>query len=78
MIKKLKRTTDNKYLQSIESDIWVDDIELALEMSYLEFENIKKIVLDSYAQEQIVEIIDFHKFKILSKEEKNILREIFT
>jgi hypothetical protein len=41
MIKLIQRTTDNKYLQSVETDTWVDDVKDAFEMTYRECEEAK-------------------------------------
>ena len=80
MIKLIKRKTDNKYLQSIESDIWVDSIREAFEMTYWECEAAKTILLNTYTAEQISEIVNFNKSKPISEEEKqelfNMLKKI--
>jgi hypothetical protein len=36
MIKYIKRKSDNKFLQSLENDIWVDNSKDAYEMTYKE------------------------------------------
>ena len=73
MVKVIKRTTDNKYLQSVESDIWVDDIKEAFEMSYSECESTKTDLLNTYTSEQLKEIVNFNKLKPISEEEKQEL-----
>jgi hypothetical protein len=73
MIKLLKRTTDNKYLQSFENDIWVDTKKDAFEMTYRECETTKSELLKTYQTEQIVEIVDMFKNKPVSIEEKQEL-----
>jgi hypothetical protein len=78
MVKYIKRTTDNKYLQSIENDIWVDSIKDAYEMSYRECEEAKTALDGVLLPEQIREIVNMAKSKPISKEEKqeliNLLR----
>lgn len=77
MIKLIKRTTDNKFLQSIDTDTWVDDLRDGLEMTYLECENIKSILLNSYSEEQIKEIVNLTKSKFTTKEERKIIKNLF-
>lgn len=77
MIKLIKRTIDNKYLQSAESDVWVDDIKEAFEMTYKECESAKTELLKTYSIEQFVEIVDLKKFKPISVEEKRELINLF-
>lgn len=74
MVKIIKRTTDNKFLQSIEEDLWVDNVKDALNMTYMECETNKLILLNTYTEEQIKEIVDFTKTKSLTKEEVKELR----
>lgn len=76
MIKIFKRTTDNKYLQSLENDIWVEDIKESIIMNFVEAEEVKKILLQTYTLEQLNEIVDLVKIKPLTKEEKKQLRNL--
>lgn len=76
MVKYIKRTTDNKFLQSIDTDTWVNDIKDGFEMTYLECENIKTILLNTYSEDQLKEIVNPIKFKPLSKEERKIVRDL--
>lgn len=76
MVKIIKRTTDNKFLQSIEEDLWVDNVKDALNMTYMECETNKLILLNTYTEEQIKEILDFTKTKSLTKEEVKELRSL--
>lgn len=76
MVKIIKRTTDNKFLQSIEEDLWVDNVKDALNMTYMECETNKLILLNTYTEEQIKEIVDFTKTKSLTKEEVKELRSL--
>lgn len=73
MIKLLKRTTDNKYLQSLENDVWVDTKKEAFEMTYKECETTKTELYKTYQTEQIVEIVDMFKNKPVTDEEKQEL-----
>lgn len=70
MIKIIKRTTDNKFLQSVETDTWVDNVKDAFEMTYRECETIKTELLNNYLSEQIVEITNMFKSKPITKEER--------
>lgn len=74
MVKIIKRLTDKKYLQSLEDDIWVDDMKQSYTMTYRECESAKEILLETYTQDQIVEIVDMSKSKPLTKEEVKELR----
>lgn len=73
MIKVIKRTTDNKFLQSVETDTWVDNIKDAFEMTYRECETAKTELLNNYTSEQIVEIVNMSKSKSITKEERKEL-----
>ena len=79
MVKYIKRTTDNKYLQSIENDIWVDNIKDAFQMTYRECEEAKTALSGVLLPEQLKEIVNMTKSKPISKEEKqellNLLRK---
>lgn len=73
MIKVIKRTTDNKFLQSFENDIWVDNIKESFEMTYRECESVKTELLKTYSAEQIKEIVNFQKTKPITEEERQEL-----
>jgi hypothetical protein len=73
MIKIIKRTTDNKFLQSIETDTWVDNVKDAFEMTYRECNTAKTELLNTYTSEQIVEIVNMSKSKPITEEEKKEL-----
>lgn len=73
MIKVIKRTTDNKFLQSVDTDTWVDNIKDAFEMTYRECETAKTELLNNYTSEQIVEIVNMSKSKPITKEERKEL-----
>jgi hypothetical protein len=80
MIKLIQRTTDNKYLQSVETDTWVDDVKDAFEMTYRECETAKTELIKTYTEEQIKDIVNMRKHKTITKEEKrellNLLKKI--
>jgi glycogen debranching enzyme len=76
MIKVIKRTTDNKFLKSIETDTWVDNVKDAFEMTHRECESTKTNLLNTYASEQIVEVVNMFKSKSMSKEEIKELRNL--
>ena len=73
MIKLIQRTTDNKYLQSVETDTWVDDVKDAFEMTYRECETAKTELIKTYTSEQIKDIVNMRKHKPITKEEKREL-----
>jgi hypothetical protein len=73
MVKYIKRTTDNKYLQSVETDNWVDDIKESYEMTYRECENTKTQLLNTYTLEQLKEIVNLQNQKPITEEEKQEL-----
>lgn len=76
MVKYIKRKTDNKFLQSFESNVWVENVSEAFNMTYRECKTIKESLLLSYTEEQLVEIVDFKKYKEISEEEKQELLEL--
>ena len=73
MIKYIKRKSDNKFLQSLENDVWVDNAKDAYEMTYRECENTKTTLLNTYTSEEITEVVNMFKNKPMSKEEKKEL-----
>ena len=73
MIKLIKRTTDKKFLQSVEIDAWVDNVKDAIEMTYRECESVKTELFKTYPEEQIVEVVNMFKSKPITKEEKKEL-----
>jgi len=73
MIKLIQRTTDNKYLQSVETDTWVDDVKDAFEMTYRECQTAKTELIKTYTEEQIKDIVNMRKHKTITKEEKREL-----
>jgi hypothetical protein len=73
MIKYIKRKSDNKFLQSLENDLWVDNTKDAHEMTYKECENTKTTLLNTYTSEEITEVVNMFKNKPMSKEEKKEL-----
>jgi hypothetical protein len=73
MIKLIQRKTDNKYLQSVETDTWVDDVKDAFEMTYRECEVAKTELIKTYTSEQIKDIVNMRKNKPITQEEKREL-----
>lgn len=73
MVKIIQRTTDNKYLQSLENDVWVDNRKDAFLLTYKECESVKEYLNSSYTKNQIKEIVDFTKSKPMTDEEKKTL-----
>ena len=76
MTKIIQRKSDNKYLQSVENDLWTKNISEAYEMSLIECVEVKKSLSSNYTNEDIKEILNLNKVKIASKEEKKIYRDI--
>ncbi len=72
----IQRTTDNKYLQSIETDSWVDNVTEAFEMTYRECETAKTELLNTYTSDQMKEVVNMRKSKPISGEEKRELLDI--
>ena len=73
MIKYIKRKSDNKFLQSLENDVWVDNSKDAYEMTYRECEDTKTTLLNTYTSEEITEVVNMFKSKPMSREEKREL-----
>jgi hypothetical protein len=73
MIKYIKRKSDNKFLQSLENDVWVDNSKDAYEMTYKECEGTKTTLLNTYTSEEITEVVNMFKSKPMSREEKKEL-----
>ena len=73
MVKYIKRTTDNKYLKSLETETWVDDIKEAFEMTYRECETAKEALIGVFLPEQLKEIVNMRKNKPITKEEEKEL-----
>lgn len=70
MISLILRTTDNKYLKSVETDTWVDDVKDAFEMTYRECKSAKEALLNTYADEQLKVIVNMRKSKPITEEER--------
>jgi hypothetical protein len=73
MIKYIKRKSDNKFLQSLENDVWVDNSKDAYEMTYRECEETKTTLLNTYTSEEITEVFNMFKSKPMSRKEKKEL-----
>lgn len=70
MVKYIKRTTDNKYLKSTETETWVDDVKEAYAMTYRECEVAKSSLSGVFLPEQLKEVVDIFKNKPITEEEK--------
>lgn len=70
MVIVIKRTTDNKYLKSLENDLWVDNQNEAFEMSFKERNDTKTLLLNTYSEEQLKEIVNVSKYKPMTSEER--------
>jgi len=73
MIKLIQRTTDNKYLKSVETETWVDNVKEAFEMTHRECEVAKTALDGVFLPEQLKVIVDMRKYKTITKEEKQEL-----
>ena len=76
MIKIIKRTTDNKYLKSVETETWVDNIKDAFEMTYRECEVAKLSLEGVFSPEQLIEIVNFSKSKTITEEERKEIMNV--
>ena len=70
MIQYIKRKSDNKFLQSLENNVWVDNVKDAYEMTIIECKNIKTELLNTYTSEEITEVVNMFKNKPMSREDK--------
>ena len=73
MIKLIQRTTDNKYLKSVETETWVDNVKEAFEMTHRECEAAKTSLDGVFLPEQLKVIVDMRKYKPITKEEREEL-----
>ena len=73
MVKYIKRKSDNKFLLSLDSNDWVDNVRDAYEMTYRECETAKTELINTYTSEQLKEVVNMRKFKPITKEEKQEL-----
>jgi len=73
MIKYIKRKSDNKFLQSLENDVWVDNSKDAYEMTYKECGETKTKLLNTKTSEEITKVFNMLKSKPMSREEKKEL-----
>lgn len=76
MVITIQRKTDNKYLQSVETDTWVDNLNDAYEMNIIEMETVKAALLSSYAEDDIREVPNFFKMKPITREERKAIRNL--
>jgi hypothetical protein len=73
MIKLIQRTTDNKYLKSVETETWVDNVKEGFEMTHRECETAKTALNGVFLPEQLKVIVDMRKYKSITKEEREEL-----
>ena len=73
MIKLIQRKTDNKYLKSVETETWVDDVKEAFEMTHRECESAKTALNGVFLPEQLKVIVDMKKYKPMTQEEREEL-----
>jgi len=76
MIKLIQRTTDNKYLKSVETETWVDNVKEAFEMTHRECEVAKTALNGVFLPEQLKVIVDMRKYKTITKEEREELLDL--
>lgn len=77
MILIIQRKSDNKYLVSAEGDTWTENISEAFEMNIIESEEAKLTLSNKYSEDDLKEILNFQKTKVVSKEEKKLIRNLF-
>lgn len=77
MIQIVQRKSDNKYLQSTETDTWVDNISDAFEMSLLEYMTVKNYLSSNYTDNDLKVIINPSKIKNLSREDRKEIKNLF-
>ena len=77
MIQIVQRKSDNKYLQSAESDTWVDNVSEAFEMSLLEYMTVKTFLSSNYSNSDLKVIVNASKMKEMSKQDKKEIQNLF-
>lgn len=77
MIQIIQRKSDNKYLQSVETDTWVDNKDDAFEMSLLEYNTVKTFLSSTYSDSDLKSISNLSKVKNISKEDKKEIKNLF-
>ena len=77
MIQIVQRKSDNKYLQSAESDTWVDNVSEAFEMSLLEYMRVKTFLSSNYSNSDLKVIVNASKMKEMSKQDKKEIQNLF-
>ena len=76
MIQIVQRKSDNKYLQSIETDTWVDNASDAFEMSLLEYMTVKTFLSSNYSNNDLKVIVNVSKMKEISKQDKKEIKNL--
>ena len=77
MIQIIQRKSDNKYLQSVESDTWVDNSSDAFEMSLLEYMTVKTFLSSNYSNSDLKVIVNVSKMKDMTKQDKKETKALF-
>jgi hypothetical protein len=77
MIQIVQRKSDNKYLQSAESDTWVDNVSEAFEMSLLEYMTVKTFLSSNYSNSDLKVIVNASKMKDMTKQDKKEIKNLF-
>lgn len=76
MVKLIQRKSDNQYLVSAQDDTWTENLSEAFEMNIIESEEAKVTLSNKYTEGDLKEILNFQKTKIVSKEEKKLIRNL--
>lgn len=53
MLKKIQRNVDQKYLLSLEEDIWVDKLNESKSFSIIEFKTVMNTLLNTYQENDL-------------------------
>ena len=77
MIQIVQRKSDNKYLQSIETDTWVDNASDAFEMSLFEYMTVKTFLSSNYSNNDLKVIVNVSKMKDMTKQDKKEIKNLF-
>ena len=77
MVQIIQRKSDNRYLISAEDDTWTENISEAFEMNIIESEEAKLTLSNKYSEGDLKEILNFQKTKVVSKEEKKEIKNLF-
>lgn len=59
MTKKIQRKSDNKFLQSLESDLWVENIKDSKVYQFNEFKDVYNSLLLDYSKDDLLIYTNF-------------------